>query len=161
MVWRLKSSKALLRIFPKRELRTIIEKYIFHLGLVYTSGFLLISLTMNAVLGETTAYGRRQRLEATAEGLDLKDVYGATLERIKEQGGEKARQGMAALMWVSHSQLLLQLDELSYALVKIGCADFNPERIPSVGILLNCCLGLVVIDREASTVCLIHYPLQE
>ena len=40
--------------------------------------------------GETTAYGRRQRLEAMAEGLDLKDVYGATLERIKEEGGEKA-----------------------------------------------------------------------
>ena len=54
--------------------------------------------------GETTAYGRRQKLRAITEGLNLNDVYGATLERVKEQGGEKTRLGMAALMWISHSE---------------------------------------------------------
>ena len=93
-----------------------------------TFRFLLISITMDAVLGETTAGGRRQRLRAMAEGLDLKDVYGATIERIREQGGEKAGLGMAALMWISHSERLLQLDELLHALaVETGSADLNAE----------------------------------
>jgi len=96
------------------------------------------------------------------EGLDLKDVYSATLERIEKQGGEKTRLGMAALMWISHSERLLQLDELSHSLaVEIGSTDLNPERIPSVETLLNCYLGLLIIDREASTVRLIHFTLQE
>ena len=138
------------------------EKCILYSPLTDTSRFLLISLTMDAILGEITAYGRRQKLRTMTEGLDLNDVYGATLERIKEQGGEKTRLGMAALMWISHSERLLQLDELSHALVvEIGSRDFNPQRIPSVETLLSCCLGLIVIDREASTVRLIHFTLQE
>jgi len=57
---------------------------------------------------------------------------------------------------------IIQLDELSHALaVEIGSRDINPERIPSVETLLNCCLGLIVIDREASTIRLIHFTLQE
>ena len=117
---------------------------------------------MDAILGETTAYGRRQKLKAITQGLDLKDVYGATIERIKEQGGEKARLGMRALMWISHSERILQLDELLHALtVEIGSTDLNAERIPLVEALLSCCLGLVIVDREASTVRLIHYTLQE
>jgi len=117
---------------------------------------------MDAILGETTIYSRRQKLGAMTEGLDLGDVYGATLERIKDQGGGKTRLGMAALMWVSHSERLLQLDELFHALaVGIGSTDLNPKNIPSVEILLSCCLRLIVVDRGASTVRLIHFTLQE
>ena len=139
-----------------------IEISLLHSSLTDKSRFLLISLTMDAILGETTAYGRRKKLETIAQGLDLKDVYGATLQRIKEQGGEKARLGMRALLWISHSERLLQLDELFHALaVEIGSMDLDAKRIPSVETLLSCCLGLVVVDREASTVRLIHYTLQE
>jgi len=126
------------------------------------SRFLLVSLTMDAILGQTTAYGRRRKLRTMVEGLDLKDIYGATMERIREQGGERARLGMGALMWITHSERLLQLDELLHALaVEIGSADLNAENIPSVDTLLSCCLGLVVVDGEASTVRLIHFTLQE
>ena len=138
------------------------EKSTPHSPLIGTSRFLLISITMDAILGETTAGSRRQRLRAMTEGLDLKDVYGVTIERIKEQGGEKARLGMGALMWISHSERLLQLDELQHALaVEIGSADLDAEKIPSVETLLSCCLGLVVVDREASIIRLIHFTLQD
>ena len=138
------------------------EIWILYSLLIDTSSFLLISLTIDAILRETTTYGRRQKLKTMTEGLNLNDVYGATIERIKEQGGEKTRLGMAALMWISHSERLLQLDELSHALaVEIVSRDLNPERVPSVETLLSCCLGLIVIDREASTIRLIHFTLQE
>jgi len=132
------------------------------MSLTDTSRFLLISLAVDAILEQTTVYGRRQKLRVMTESLDLKDVYGATLERIKEQGGQETRLEMAALMWLSHSERPLQFDELSHALaIEIGSRDLNPERIPSVETLSRCCLGLIVIDKEVSTIRLIHTTLQE
>ena len=126
------------------------------------SRFLLVSLNIDAILQETTIYRRRQKLNAMIDGLGLGDAYGATLERVKGQGGEKARLGMAALMWISHAERPLHPDELLHALaIEIGSPDLNSDNIPSIGTLLACCQGLVVIGKEASTVQLIHFTLQE
>ena len=95
-------------------------------------------------------------------GLELGDVYGATIERIKGQDGDKSRIGMAALMWISHAERPLRADELCHALaVKLGSTDFDTGNIPSVPTLVNCCQGLITVDKEASTVRLIHFTLQE
>ena len=95
-------------------------------------------------------------------GLGLGNAYSATLDRIKGQGGEKSRLGMAALMWISHAERPLNPDELCHALaVEIGLPDLNPDNVPSIGTLLACCQGLVFVDKEASTVRLIHFTLQE
>ena len=69
---------------------------------------------------------------------------------------------MATLTWVCHSERPLQVNELCHALaVEIGEMDFDPENIPSIGTLLHCCQGLIMVDKEASTVRLIHYTVQE
>jgi len=96
------------------------------------------------------------------DGLGLEDAYGTTLGRIKRQGGEKARLGMAALMWISHAERPLKADELCHALaVEIGSPNLNTENVPSIGTVLACCQGLVVVEKEASPVRLIHFTLQE
>ena len=96
------------------------------------------------------------------DGLELEDVYGATIERIKAQDGDKSRLGMAALMWISHAERQLRADDLCYALaVQLGSTDFDVNNIPSMSTLLNCCQGLITVDKEASTVRLIHFTLQE
>ena len=96
------------------------------------------------------------------DGLGLGGAYGATLGRIKGQGGEKARLGMAALMWISHSERPLKADELRHALaVEIGSPNLNTYNVPSISTLLACCQGLVVVEKEASRVRLIHFTLQE
>ena len=98
----------------------------------------------------------------TDDGLGLEDAYGATLDRIKRQGEEKARLGMAALMWISHAERHFTADELCYALaIEIESPNLNADNVPSIGTLLACCQGLVVLEREASTVRLIHFTLQE
>ena len=95
-------------------------------------------------------------------GLGLGDVYDATIERIKAQAGDKSRLGMAALMWISHAERPLRADELCHALaVELGSTDFNTGNIPSISILVGCCQGLITVDKEASTVRLIHFTLQE
>jgi len=96
------------------------------------------------------------------DGLGLGDAYGATLDRIKGQGGEKSRLGMAVLMWISHAERPLKANELCHALaVEIGSPDLNTDNVPSIGTLLACCQGLVFVDKEASTLRLIHFTLQE
>ena len=96
------------------------------------------------------------------DGLGLGDAYDATLGRIKGQGGEKARLGIDALMWISHSERPLKADELCHALaVRIGSADLDGDNVPSIGTLLACCQGLITVDKEASTVRLIHFTVQE
>jgi len=70
--------------------------------------------------------------------------------------------GMAALMWISHSERPLKSNELCHALaVEIGSPNLNSHNVPSIGTLLACCQGLVVVDKEASTIRLIHFTLQE
>ena len=94
--------------------------------------------------------------------LDLGGAYGATLERIKSQGEEKERLGMAVLMWVSHSRRPLQVDEIRHALaVRIGSNDLDFDNIPGISTMLSCCQGLATIDKGTSTVRLIHFTLQE
>ena len=92
----------------------------------------------------------------------LEGAYSVTLSRIKRQGREKSRLGMAALMWISHSERPLEVNELCHALgVEIGSVDLDEDKVPSIGTVLACCQGLVAVDKEASTVRLIHFTLQE
>jgi len=43
---------------------------------------------------------------------DLGGAYKATLRKIRAQDGEKAKLGMAALMWIARSGRPLQVDEI-------------------------------------------------
>jgi len=128
----------------------------------YAFRFLLVSLNIEAILHESTIHRRRERLNKMADGLELGDAYSATIERIKAQAGDKSRLGMAALIWIGHAERPLQADELCHALaVELGSTDFNPDNVPSVSTLVACCQGLIVVDKEASTVRLVHFTLQE
>jgi len=124
--------------------------------------FLLVRLNIDAVLRETTIHRRRQTLSAMTHGLGLRDAYGATLGRIKRQDGDRARLSIAALMWISHAERPLKADELCHALsVEIGSPNLNTDNVPSIGTLLACCQGLIIVQKEVSTVRLIHFTLRE
>jgi len=126
------------------------------------SRFLLVSLNIQAILQESTIYRRRNKLRKLTDGLGLEDAYGATIERIKAQGGGKSKLGMAALMWISHAERPLMADELCQALaIELGSLDFDADNVPSKSMVAGCCQGLIAVDKEASTVRLIHFTLQE
>ena len=129
---------------------------------VFEPRFLLASLHIEAILRGTTVSRRRKTLKSIKDGAGLGDAYGATLERIKAQDEEKAKLAMATLTWVCHSGRPLHVDELCHALaVEIGEAEFDPENVPSIGTVLDCCQGLITVNAEASTVRLIHHTVQE
>jgi len=113
-------------------------------------------------LQESTIYRRREKLNKMTDGLGLGDAYAATIERIKAQDGDKPRLGMEALMWISHAERPLRADELCHALaIELGSRDFNSGNLPSISTLVGCCQGLITVDKEESTVRLIHFTLQE
>ena len=53
-------------------------------------------------------------------------------------------------------------DELCNALaIEVGSVDFNAGNIPSIATLVSSCQGLITVDKEASTVRLVHFTLKE
>jgi len=124
--------------------------------------FRLVSLNLDSILQETTIRKRRGKLRAITDGPGLEDTYGATLDRIKAQGGYKSRLGTTALMWICHSKRQLRTEELCQALaVEIESTDCSADDAPLIQIVLSCCQGFVVVDEEGSTVQLIHRTLRE
>ena len=96
------------------------------------------------------------------KGSGLEDAYDAVMGQIKAQKGERAGLGMTALMWVSHSEQPLNVDEICHALaVKKGSRDIDVNNVPSIWTVLSCCQGLVAVDKRSSTARLIHFTFKE
>ena len=56
----------------------------------------------------------------------------------------------------------MKADELCHALaVQTGSPNLGVGNAPSTGLLLACCLGLFPVEKESSTVRLIHFTVQE
>jgi len=126
------------------------------------SSFLLVSLNMDAIMGEPVLHQRRRKLEEMTRGKGLREAYAATLSRIKAQSGGRSRLGMQALMWVSHAERPLQVDELCHALgVEEGSTSLDTNNIPTIRTLLACSLGLITVEQSSSTAHLVHYTLHE
>ena len=69
---------------------------------------------------------------------------------------------MATLMWISHSERPLNVNEICHALaVEIESTDININNIPSIRTVLGCCQGLAAVDERALTIRLIHFTLKE
>jgi len=84
-----------------------------------------------------------------AGGLELGDIYDATIERIKAQDGDNSGPGIAALRWITHAEWLLRAVELCHALVVgLGSTDFDIGKIPCMSALVNCCQWLFIMDKE-------------
>ena len=116
---------------------------------------------MDAILGEITLSRRRKKLDEMTKGEGLGDAYTETLLRIQAQPGSKSKLGMEVLMWISHTERPLHVDELCHALGVEGSTDLDIRNIPAIETLLACSLGLVTVEKSSSTVRLVHYTLQE
>ena len=124
--------------------------------------FLLISLHIDAILGEVTIRQRRKKLEEMTQGNGLGDAYTATLTRLKAQKGNKSVLGIKVLMWVLYSERPLRAEELCHALgVELGSVDLDLENVPTLRTILASSLGLVNVEASSSTVRLVHFTLQE
>ena len=126
----------------------------------FRSRFLLPALQIQSIVNEPTTGDMEDAIEAMP--LDLHQAFYQTLARIQRQPDGRKRLGMNVLLWISHAQGSLTVAELSEAMaVKPGNTSLNPRRRPSQNMMIECCMGLVTVDRESSSIHLVHYALQE
>ena len=122
--------------------------------------FLLPALQIQSIVNEPTTGEMEDAIEAMPH--DLHQAFYQTLARIQRQPDGRKRLGMKTLLWISHARGSLTVAELSEALaVQPGNASLNPRRRPDQGKMIDCCMGLVTLDRESSSIRLVHYSLQE
>ena len=123
--------------------------------------FLLVSLKIDAILSEITLSRRRNKLDEMTKGDGLGGAYTETISRIQAQPGNKSKLGMDVLMWVSHAERPLHVNELCHALGVEGSIDLDIQNIPAIETLLACTLGLVTVEKSSSTVRPAHHTPQE
>ncbi|CCX10137.1 Similar to ankyrin repeat-containing protein, putative [Penicillium marneffei ATCC 18224]; acc. no. XP_002144344 [Pyronema omphalodes CBS 100304] len=122
--------------------------------------FLLPALQIEAVLEKPTVRKRKEALKQMPRGLS--DAFKVTLDRIRCQNPDMAQQAMDILQWTFLAQRGLKLEELRHALaVEPEDTDLDWENFIDAEGLLDCCLGLVIIDDSTSTVRLVHKSLQD
>ena len=123
--------------------------------------FLLISLSVDAILRQATIPSRGMKLEELAGGNGLSAAYKATLNRLKAQKGNELVLGLKALMWVLYSERPLREEELCHALgVETGSTDAVPGNVPTIQTVLASCLGLLTVEASSSTVRPVHFTLK-
>jgi ferritin len=93
----------------------------------------------------------------------LEDAFQVTIDRIKSQASEKPSQGMEVLKWTYLAKRQLSLMELRHALATVDspaeCLD--RDALPFEKSLTECCYGLVVVDKETSSIRLVYKSLQD
>lgn len=108
----------------------------------------------------STKSERRRSLDTLPKGLF--SAFEETIERIRDQGDPQSKHAMAVLLWVSHAQRPMTVEELQHALaVREGEEFFDFDNVLTVDKILGCCLGLVIIDQQTRSVRLVHYSLKE
>ena len=113
------------------------------------------------VLEMPTRSKRQEALEKLPTS--LYDSFQGMITRIRESpNASYAELGIRVLMWLCFARRPLKLAELQHAVaVERNHTEFEAGNIPSLKVLLDCCLGLVVLDKETSTVRFVHYTLEE
>ena len=122
--------------------------------------FLLPELHMDIVLKKLTIAQRRKVLKNLPP--NLYDTFKEIVIRIQDSEEDAATLGMQVLMWLHLAYRPLKLKEIQHALaVEKGETDLDFDNIPSREVLLDCCLGLLIVDEETSTVRFVHYSVEE
>jgi hypothetical protein len=89
----------------------------------------------------------------------LDDAFEVTITRIKEQPKSRAHQAMEVLKWVLLSSRQLTVRELCYPFAVMSGKYLDRDHFPSEKSLTAWCLGLVILDKETSSIRLVHKSL--
>ncbi len=92
----------------------------------------------------------------------LPEAFGDTIRRVQGLPESRARLGMNTLMLLTHAKRPLTIEELCDALAACHAGEvLNMAYRPSDNIVLECCQGLVLVDRQEGHVRLAHYTIHE
>ena len=94
--------------------------------------------------------------------VNLGEAFEDTIRRIEKEAPNRRQVAKQTLMWILHSCRPLQVNELRHVLAtEIGQKEFDLDNILQAKLIVDCCLGLVVIDDGSSIVRFVHHTLQD
>ncbi|KAJ6479741.1 ankyrin repeat-containing domain protein [Mycena sanguinolenta] len=121
--------------------------------------FLLAKLHLLSLATASSVTAVRKALENLSK--DLNSVYRATMDRMYNQPADDMRLALATLTWVTHAKRPLQVAELREALaVDPDSTMLDPYNRPDISIILEVCVGLVIVTDKSDTVRLVHSSTQ-
>ncbi|KAF1828737.1 hypothetical protein BDW02DRAFT_511587, partial [Decorospora gaudefroyi] len=89
-------------------------------------------------------------------------AYYMTMQRIEEQGPDRAELAKEVLAWITCAKQPLTAPQLREALgVRPGQSDFDEDDCPDYEGMVSSCAGLVTIDQGTDIIRLVHYTTQE
>ena len=122
--------------------------------------FLLPALQIQTILDQVSKSGIRSVLRSLSS--DLYEVFGSFIERIKSQPSSRQQVAFAALTWLAYAKRTLSIDELRHALAtRLSDTELDQDNMISPRIVVESCLGLLVIEQENSVIRLVHFSFQE
>ncbi|KAI5798412.1 hypothetical protein FPQ18DRAFT_121933 [Pyronema domesticum] len=123
--------------------------------------FLLSALQIATVL---------EKQVSRRDGRRLRQSHGASTKRfrprlteITRQVPARSNQGMEILKWTLLAKRQLTITELRHALAAIDTTDdyLDSSDLPFEKSLTDCCYGLVILNKETTSIRLVHKSLQE
>jgi hypothetical protein len=128
--------------------------------LTLSDRFLLPTLQIEAVLDKPTVRKRRQALKGMPKALS--GAFEMTFERIRGQKPDVSKQAMEIIKWTFLAKRQFSLEELRHALaVEPDDEVLHWDNFVDPKFILDCCLGLIIIDESTSTIRLVHKSLQD
>ncbi|KIX01570.1 uncharacterized protein Z518_09296 [Rhinocladiella mackenziei CBS 650.93] len=122
--------------------------------------FLLPALQIRTILDQITKADVKKTLQHLST--NLTEAFQSTIQRISNLSATRRELAFRTLMWISHARRPLTVSELQHALaLRIDDNDIDRDNFPSVRTLVDCCCGLVEVDRESSIIRLVHHSLEE
>ncbi|KAF3191573.1 hypothetical protein TWF106_004296 [Orbilia oligospora] len=131
-----------------------------HISEIAGGMFLLARLQMDSIYAATTVREIRNALKTMPS--DLQKTFDVALERLQAQPKQHAALALRVLSWLTHAKRPFSVEELCHGLaVEPDTTSLDDENLPAPKLLINVCGGLVVIDRESSTIRLAHLTVRE
>jgi hypothetical protein len=93
----------------------------------------------------------------------LDEAFQVTIDRIRRQTLAKSSQGMEILQWTFLAERQLTVAEIRHALAGKHTSgnSLDLNDLPFERSLTDCCYGLVVVDKETSSIRLVRKSLQD
>ncbi|KAI4277771.1 MAG: hypothetical protein LQ337_001529 [Flavoplaca oasis] len=115
---------------------------------------------MDALSTKTNTKMLKRALENLSS--DLHVLYDHALLRIESQNQGHRELAEKALRWVAYTYWRLTVRALQEALaIDPDETDFDEEAMTPIGLILDVCAGLLIVDKEYGTVRLVHYTAQD
>ena len=122
--------------------------------------FLLPALQIQSILDQVSKSGIRSILRSLSS--NLHEVFGGFIERVRSQPSSRQQVASAALTWLAYARRNLSIDELRHALAtRLSETELDQDNMVSPRIIVESCLGLLVIEQENSAIRLVHFSLEE